>query len=192
MFDRFQKYLADKLLLTEEDYMLIESVSTIKHLRRRQYLLQEGQVWKYNCFVCKGLIRTYHVDERGQEHIINFSPENHWSGDRESLILEKPSKYNIDAIEESDVLLIKIEDFDMICKTIPSFNDLMNVILQRRFVVLEERIQATITYSAERRYGFFMSKFTAIANRVPLHMVASYLGISPETISRIRKQPTKK
>src|SRR5690606_17730922 len=100
MFDTFRKYLEDKITLTNEDYGLIESVSSFKILRKRQYLLQAGYVFRFHAFVCKGFLRNYYVDEKGQEHIMQFAPENYWIGDRESIETGQPSKYDIDAIEE--------------------------------------------------------------------------------------------
>ncbi len=192
MFDTFRKYVENKITLTDQDFELIQSVSTIKKLRKRQYLLQAGDVWRFNAFVCKGFVRTYFVDNKGLEHIMNFSPENYWTGDRESLASELPSKYNIDAIEDSEILLIRKAEFDLLCKAIPVFNDLINAILQKSFVVSQERIHVNITYTAEEKYTNFLAKFPAIANRVPQHMIASYLGITPETLTRVRKNAIKK
>jgi CRP-like cAMP-binding protein len=192
MFEIFRKYLEEKINLSDEDFELIQSVSTIKKIRKRQYLLQEGNVWQLNAFVCKGFVRLYFIDDKGQEHIMNFAPENYWIGDRESLASELPSKYNIDALEDSEILLITKLNFEMLCKAIPAFNNFINGILQKSFVVSQERIHVNITYTAEEKYNKFIAKFPAIANRVPQHMIASYLGISPETLSRIRKQSAKK
>lgn len=193
MFDIFQKYLEEKIKLTEQDLELIQSVSVIKKLRKHQYLLQADDVWQYNSFVCKGFVRTYYVDNKGQERILNFSPENYWiCGDKASLASKKPSKYNIDAIDASEILLIRKTDFEMLCKKIPVFNDFINSILQENFIAMQERICLTITFTAEEQYNNFIQKFPAIANRVPKHMIASYLGISAETLSRVRKQATKK
>jgi CRP-like cAMP-binding protein len=192
MFEAFKKYLENKIPLTGEDVALIQSVSKIKALRKRQYLLQAGDVWRFNAFVCSGFVRTYFVDAKGHEHIMNFSPENHWTGDRESLASELPSKYNIDAIEASQVLLIRKADFEMLCKAIPAFNDFINAILQKSFVVAQERIHVSITHTAEEKYHNFVTKFPAIANRVPQHMIASYLGITPETLTRVRKNASRK
>jgi CRP-like cAMP-binding protein len=192
MFDIFRKYLEDRITLTDEDYKLIESVSLFKKLRKRQYLLQAGDIFRFHAFVCKGFLRYYHVDEKGQEHIMQFAPENYWTGDFESMNYGLPSKYDIDAIEESDVLLLKKEDFEMIRKTIPAFNDFVNETLKKNAVVLQERIHANIALSAEEKYSDFISKYPSISNRVPLHMIASYLGLSAETLSRVRSQATKK
>lgn len=192
MFDAFRKYLEDKIALTSQDLELIESLSSFKKLRKRQYLLQEGDVWRFNAFVCKGFLRSYYVDEKGQEHIMQFAPENYWTGDRESMESGLPSKNNVDAIEDSEVLLLKKEDFELIRKTVPAFDDFANKTLQRHLLVLQERIHVSLSLSAEEKYSNFISKYPSISNRVPLHMVASYLGVSPETLSRVRSQSTKK
>lgn len=192
MFDTFRKYLEDKISLTEQNFDLIESVSTIKKLRKRQYLLQEGDICRFNAFVCKGFLRYYYVDDKGQEHILQFAPENYWTGDRESLDAELPSKYNIDAIEDSEILLIKKNDFEMLFKTIPAFNDFVNKTIKKNVLVLQERIHVSITHTAEEKYTNFITKYPSITNRVPQHMIASYLGISAETLSRVRKQSTQK
>ena len=192
MFDIFRKYLEDKITLTNEDYELIESVSLFKKLRKRQYLLQAGDVCRFHAFVCKGFLRYYYVTEKGQEHIMQFAPENHWIGDRASMDSGLPSKYDIDAIEESEIVLLKKEDFEMIRKTIPAFNDFVNETLKKNAVVLQERIHANISLSAEEKYSDFISKYPSIINRVPLHMIASYLGVSAETLSRVRSQSVKR
>lgn len=192
MFSVFQKYLQDKATFTDQEMELIASVSKIKKLRKRQYLLQEGDVWKFNVFICKGFLRTYFVDDKGGEHIMNFSPENYWTGDRESLTTGSPSKYNIDALEDSEILLIENVDFDRLCKSIPTFNDLINTILHNSFLASQQRIHSNITNSAEEKYNNFITKQSHIVNRIPLHMIASYLGISAETVSRIRTQAAKK
>jgi CRP-like cAMP-binding protein len=192
MVDLFRKYLEDKITLTNENYELIESVSLFKKLRKRQYLLQAGDISRFHALVCKGFLRYYYVDEKGQEHILQFAPENYWTGDFESMSSGLPSKYDIDAIEESEILLLKKEDFEMIRKTIPTFNDFVNETLKKNAVVLQERIHANIALSAEEKYSDFISKYPSISNRVPLHMIASYLGLSAETLSRVRSQSAKK
>jgi CRP-like cAMP-binding protein len=192
MFDIFRKYLADRITLTDQEFELIESVMVFKKLRKRQYFLQEGDVCHFSAFVCKGLLRYYYVDNKGQEYIMQFAPENYWTSDRESMASDMPSKYNIDAIEDSEILLLKKEDFEMLRKTIPAFNDFVNETLKKNVLVLQERIHVSISLSAEEKYSNFISKYPAINNRVPLHMIASYLGVSAETLSRVRSQSFKK
>jgi CRP-like cAMP-binding protein len=192
MFNIFQKYLTDKIQLSPEELQLIESVVTIKRLRKKQFLLQEGEKWKYNAFVNRGFLKTFSIDSSGKEHIMNFSPEDYWTGDRESLLNGTPSKFNIDAIEDSEVILIGKEDFEMLCLKIIQFNNLVNKILQKSFVVSQNRIHAAISLSAEDKYQNFLDRFPTIVNRIPQHMIASYIGITPETLTRIRRNTVKK
>lgn len=192
MFTVFKKYVSDKITLTAEEWLLIEKVSIIKKLRKHQYLLQEGDVWRYNAFVCEGCLRRYRVDDKGNEHISYFSIENWWTGDRESLLSGEPAKSNIDAIEDSVVLLIAKENFQMLKNQIPVFRDFINELLDKSFSVSQNRIHAFISQTAEEKYLDFIKKYPQIANRIPQHMLASYLGVSAETLSRVRKQSAKK
>ncbi|GLU53695.1 Crp/Fnr family transcriptional regulator [Dyadobacter frigoris] len=188
MLSVFKKYLTEKATLSEEEWEIIASVCIVKKIRKQQFLLEQGEVWRYNAFVCEGCLRRYSIDDKGIEHIIQFSTENWWAGDRQSLMHETPSKYNVDAIENSVVILIRKADFEIICKKIPAFYELSNAILQRSFNASQERINAVISLTAEEKYLNFLTSFPGLANRVPRHMVASYLGITPETLSRIKKQ----
>ncbi|KQB42666.1 Crp/Fnr family transcriptional regulator [Flavobacterium aquidurense] len=192
MYEIFQKYLDDKttLTLSESDY--IKSFAIIKKLRKRQYLLQEGDIWKYDAFITQGCLRTYSVDEKGSEHINSFSVENWWTGDRESLMFQQPSRFNIDAIEDSELVLFTHDNFELLCQEIPAFNTMVNTILQKSFIAAQNRIQSSLSFTAEEKYLNFIHKYPGFASRIPQTMIASYLGMTPETLSRIRKQTAKK
>ncbi|GAA4335808.1 Crp/Fnr family transcriptional regulator [Mucilaginibacter gynuensis] len=192
MFAVFKKYIDDKINLTAEDWALIESLVVIKKLRKHQYLLQEGDLWKYHAFVCEGCLRTYRIDDKGQENIMYFAIENWWTGDRESLHSGNPSRSNIDAVEDTVVLLFTYNNFEAIKNTIPVFRELINTIIDRSLVATQNRVHTSISQTAEERYNSFLANSPHLANRVPQHMIASYLGISPETLSRVRKQAVKK
>jgi CRP-like cAMP-binding protein len=192
MFDHLKNYLEDKITLSAYEIELIKRVSIFRNLRKRQYLSQEGEIWKYNAFICSGLVKTFSIDDKGQEHIMNFSPENYWTGDRESLSTGNPSNFNVVALENSEIILIEKKDFENICQEIPQFNELVNRILHNSFLASQKRIHANISLSVEEKYQDFLHRHPSIANRIPQHMIASYLGVSPETLSRIRKQAVRK
>lgn len=188
MFEVFKSYLESRINLTEEQLTRIKSVSTIKKLRKKQYLLQEGDVWSFNAFVTKGCLRTYTIDDKGLEHIIYFAIENWWTGDRTSLLTGKPATYNIDAVEDSEVLLINKANFQALRETIPAFDAMISTILDKSLATMHQRITTAISYTAEQKYQQFLDKYPEMALRIPQHMIASYLGITPETLSRVRRQ----
>lgn len=192
MFDIFLKYLTDKIELSDHEVQLIESVCKPKKLRKKQFLLQEGDIWHYNTFICRGLVKTFSIAENGTEHIINFAPEHYWTGDRESLHNGTPSRLNIDAIEPTELILIDKSDFEKICLEIPQLNQLVNQIIQKSFIVSQSRILANISFTAEEKYQNFLEKYPHIVNRIPQHMIASYIGITPETLTRLRRNMVKK
>ena len=192
MFDIFQQYLATKGTFTSEELATIEAKSFVKKLRKRQYLLQEGDVWKYYAFVCKGCLRSYHLDDKGVERIMKFSVENWWAGDRDSLVNGTPSTTNIDVLEDAVLIMFKKEDFETLCQQLPALNQVVNTLVHRSYIAANHRIHAAISYTTEEKYRDFIEKYPDLISRIPLHMIASYLGVTPETLSRIRSIPAKK
>lgn len=191
-FEFFKTYINSKVTISDSDFEKIREVGKIKKLRKKQYLLQEGDLWQHYAFVCSGCLRTYTVDEKSAEHIIKFSIENWWAGDREALLNATPSKYNIDALEESILIMIKREDMDNLFIAIPEFLSMINNLINRTYIAAQNRVNDAMTFSTEERYNQFIQKFPDIFNRVPLHMIASYLGVSAERLSRIRSLSAKK
>lgn len=188
MFEAFERYLQEKAELTANEINAVRAVSIEKKIRKRQYLLQEGDVCHYNCFIVKGCLRLYRVSEDGVEHILRFGVENWWISDHESYNTGNPSKGNIDALENCEVILIDKPAFINLMLTIPVFKNFIDGLKARSFDASQNRIMGNISFSAEEKYQNFMTSFPDIFNRVPLHMIASYLGVSRETLSRIRNQ----
>jgi len=182
-------YIASKssLQLNDEEKQLIEQAFKIKHLRKRQHLLQEGDVCKYMAFVVKGAGRMYSVNESGQENIIRFAIESWWLGDYESYNLHTPSLYNIEMFEDSDVLLVGYEQIQELRKNVPAVDLMIREIDRNGAIATQKRIHAAISQGAEERYNLLAKTYPEFLLRFPQSMIASYLGISPETLSRIRK-----
>lgn len=188
MFEAFEKYLIEKATLDAEEIQAVRAVCIEKRLRKRQYLLQEGDVCHYNCFVVKGCLRMYTVGEDGVGHMLRFAVENWWISDRESYNNGTPSQCYIDALENSEVILIDKPDFLQLLTTIPKVKHFVDTLLARSYDAIQHRVLGAISYSAEEKYQHFITRFPNIFQRVPLHMVASYMGISRETLSRVRSQ----
>lgn len=191
MFEVFAAYLKEKARLTDEELEQVRAVTINRRLRKRQYLLQEGDVCHYNCFVAKGCLRNYRVSEDGVEHILKFAVENWWLSDQESYNNGTRTKNNIDALEDSELLLIEKADFEKLVTDIPRFREFRDKLKARSFDASQNRIMSNISDTAEERYSNFMKSYPDVFNRVPLHMIASYLGVSRETLSRIRNQYAK-
>jgi CRP-like cAMP-binding protein len=191
MFEVFAAYLKEKANLTDEELEQVRAITVTKRLRKRQYLLQEGDVCHYNCFVAKGCLRNYRVGEDGVEHILKFAIEDWWMSDSESYNNGTPSKSNIDALEDSELLLIEKEDFNRLVDNLCNFRNFRDRLKARSIDASQNRIMSNISDTAEEKYNNFIKSYPDIFNRVPLHMIASYLGVSRETLSRIRNQYAK-
>ena len=187
-FDYIQK-ISGKTL-SDEDKLLLMAHFKPRKLRKRQYFLQEGDVCKYIGFIVKGSARTFTVDEKGHEHILKLSVENWWLTDFESFYLLTPSCFNIEALEDLEILQSTNVEIEEYLKKIPAFSAMSNVISQNNTIATQKRMQA-INYSAEERYEEFVSNYPHFLQRFPQNMIASYLGLSSETLSRIKKNASK-
>ena len=178
-------------LLSEDDKHLLMAHFKPKKLRKRQYFLQEGDVCKYIGFIVKGSARTFTVDEKGHENILKLSLESWWLADFESFYLLTPSRFNIEALEDLEVLQSTNAQIEEFLKDIPAFSAMANVISQNYTIANQKRVQAAMSYTAEERYEDLVSNYPQFLQRFPQNMIASYLGLSPETLSRIRKNSFK-
>jgi len=189
-FEVFYNYI-QKLsgeILSEEDKIVIETHMKPRKFRKKQYFLQEGDVCKYTGFIVKGSAKTFSVDEEGNENILKLCIENWWLADFESFYQLTPSRYNIEAMEDLEVLQTTNAQVEEFLKPIPAFSAMMEVIKQNNAIANQKRMQSIIRYTAEERYVDFVNNYPHFLQRFPQNVIASYLGLSPETLSRLRKK----
>lgn len=178
--------------LTGEETEVLKSLFTHKKLRKHQYILQEGEVSTHDNFIIKGLSRTYRVDDKGQEHILRFTPEEWWTGDLASFLSQKPSIYNVDCLEDTEILRITYPDLETLFERVPKMNKYFRLLYQRSIISYNLRLASNLSKSASERYEEFMQRFPDLGQRIPNHQIASYLGIKPQSLSRIRSQAQNK
>lgn len=174
----------------ERDFFL--SLLEPKVLTRRKIYLQQGTVCKYVAFVLKGALKSYKVDEEGKEHILNFALRDWWIADLYSLISQKPAVLNIETIEDSEVLLLSQKDQETLYETIPKFERFFRILVENALVASQQRLIDNMSLTAEERYLQFIKKYPSIPVLVPQHNIASYLGITPEFLSKIRSRLARK
>jgi CRP-like cAMP-binding protein len=188
MYEALLSNLNRYVTLTEEEAGIVSTLFSYKKYRKHQYLLQEGDVARMETFIIKGLTRSYELDEQGQEHIIQFGVEDWWVGDLYSFLSGKPTKYNIDCLEDTEVLQIDRERQEQLYQEVPKMERHFRIIIQNAYIASTSRVAATLAKSAAERYQDFIASYPQIEQRIPNHQIASYLGITPQSLSRIRAQ----
>lgn len=188
MFEKLLANIKSKIEISDDELSVLQQFFTSKRLRKKQYLLQEGDVCKYIAFVTKGILRSYSIDDKGNEHILQFAFENWWISDMHSYFTGEPSIYTIDAIEDVEMLLITNAAKEQLLQQIPKMERYFRILFQNNIIAIQNRLVCSLSQSAEEKYKKMNDDYPAIIQRVPQHMIASFLGITPETLSRIRKQ----
>lgn len=192
VFAVLRAYLAARASFTEADFHRVEAAFLFRHLGAGEFLQRAGDVPRYAAFVANGCLRNYVIDAKGKEHIVQFAPETWWLADSTNLTAQTPSPYFIDALEDSDLLLIDGPSHQSIVEEVASYGRAFRTGLQRHNSAKDERIVSSLSATAEERYLEFLRVYPSIALRVPQTMLASYLGMTPETVSRIRKKLSRK
>jgi len=194
MYDSLIKYFNSysSKPLADHEIELIQSSFIPKKFRKKQYFLQEGDICVYTAFITKGAMRQYRVDDKGEEHIIKLYLENWWANDRESLLRQTPSDYFIDAWEDTEALLATKAALIDLVNRIPTLSECMKNIDANFAIASQRRINAAISLSAEERYHDLEETYPEFLQRFPQQIIASYLGINRETLSRIRSRGVKK
>jgi CRP-like cAMP-binding protein len=188
MFELLFEKVSENIVITEDEFAFCKTLFLPKKLRKRQFLLQEGDVNKYTAFVEKGILRTYTVDDKGAEHILQFALEGWWLADLYSFENNEPSAFNIEALENCELLLITNPSWETLLQKIPAFERYFRILVQNNLVATQRRLIGALSESAEEQYVKLLNTYPDCVQRVPQHMIASYLGITRETLSRIRNQ----
>jgi CRP/FNR family transcriptional regulator, anaerobic regulatory protein len=184
----FDKYLP----LNEAEIDAVTSRVVERKVKRKQYILQEGDICKYFTYVVEGCFKMYGVDNSGAEHNLVFAAEDDWISDIGSLHKEKPSKLFIEAIEPSVVLQLSKGDLWYLYTNFPKFDRNFRVIIEDKYIELQNRLLQAFSSSAHERYENFLEQYPNLATRLPNTQIASYLGITPEFLSKVRNERTKK
>lgn len=187
MLSKFKAYLQQRLNINDEQANLAVDTLTTKKFKKGEIVLRAGDLKSDMYFVNSGLLRSFSIDEKGKEHIIQFAPENWMISDRDSSIFNEPSSFFIEAIEDTQIVVVKTDFFHSIQPIVPDILKLNNLMLHNAIRFMQKRINMLLSASAEERYLDFIKLYPNLILRVPQWMVASYLGITPESLSRVRK-----
>jgi CRP-like cAMP-binding protein len=184
-------YFAALYTLNEAEKELVREKFHSRLFKKRQYVLQEGDVCNQFNFVVRGCLRSYKIDEKGNTHILQFAPENNWINDLGSFHSLTPSALNIDALEDTVVMQISHDDLIQLYKQAPKFDRIFRVLVENAFIRLQERLLQNISSTTGERYQSFMELYPHLANRISQVQIAAFLGVTPEFLSRLRNVRSK-
>ena len=185
--EKLIKYLAQYIPLRETEKNELRQRVTERHVKRRQFILQQNDVCKYYTFVVSGCFKMFGVDENAVEHNIQFAAENDWISDIGSFHSGKESRLYIEAVEPSFILQIDKTNLIYLYHNHPKFDRIFRVIAEENVIELQNRVMQDISSTADERYLSFLQQYPLLANRLPNTQIASYLGITPEFLSKIRR-----
>lgn len=183
----FKTYLQKKVSITDEQFNLIAVHLKVKSFEKNEMILMKGDVSSQGFFVSTGLLRSYSIDSKGKTHIIQFAPEQWWLSERNGLLFNEPSDFFIDSVEVTKAVIMTKDFMNEAAKHVPCMNDLNNKMLNNAIRFMQKRINMLLSATAEERYLNFITLYPNLTLRVPQWMIASYLGITPESLSRVRK-----
>lgn len=192
MFNQLDASVARFIQLTAEELELFHSLLQFKKVKKKQFLLQEGEVCDFEAYLLKGCCRSYYLDKEGTETILLFAVEDWWVSDLSSFSEQTPSNMFIETVEDCEMLLINYTSKMQLFEQVPKFEKFYRLLVQRSLGVLQKRFYASVSQTAEERYLAFMEKYPHIVQRVPQHQIARYIGVSPEFLSKVRSNMYKK
>jgi CRP-like cAMP-binding protein len=184
----FFDYIAQFIQLSSGEQLLLASKIKTRKFKKGQFVVQNGDICKYESFVLSGCLKTYYIDNEGQEHIVMFAVEGWWTADLGSFISQTPADLNVQCLENCELAQLHFDDLQSLYRDIPSLERFFRLIIQKAFVSSQKRIINNFSLTAKDRYLKFREQYPQIEQRVPQYMIASYLGITREFLSKIRSQ----
>lgn len=180
--------VAKHIQLNEDEIAFFESILEPRMLRKRDVLLNAGEICRHSTFVVEGALKGFTTDKDGDEHVINFAVGGWWIADMYSLISQKPAILTIEALADSEILMLPVEKQQLLYKKVPKFERFFRILIENSLVANQQRLINNLSLTAEERYQHFMVKYPFVLECAPLHSIASYLGITPEFLSKIRQK----
>lgn len=174
----------------EEDYFI--SLLHYKKIRKKHFLLQEGEINQHITFVISGILRLYSIDKNGFEHILQFAPTGWWIGDMRSILTQKPASLNIDAIEDSDIIMLLKPDMDKLYSKVPKFERFFRILAENALATYQQRLIDNLSLSAAERFNNFCQLYPSLIQQLPQKYIAAYIGVTPEFFSKMLNQPQTK
>jgi len=181
-------YIAKYVNLTNAEEDFLTSRLTSRKYLKGQYILNQGDISKMQCFIISGCTKMFYLDDNGQEHIIMFSIEDWWTSDLGSFISQTPSDFNVQCLENTEIIEFSYDNIEEIFLEIPKLERFFRKVIEKAFVASQKRIIRNFSLTAKERYVIFRNNYPKIEQRIPQYMIASYLGITKEFLSKIKKQ----
>jgi len=190
MFSLLRTHIEKRIQLTDEEFNICSRFFIPKTIKKHRFLLNEGDVCKYLGFVNSGCLREYTIDNKGIEHIIQFAIEDWWVSDLNSFLSGLPATHNIDALQDSELLLLEKSAREELLNASPKMDRFFRILLESNYIATRQRVADSLSESAEERYLKFIKTYPKLFEQIPQNQIASYLGITPQSLSRIRKELT--
>jgi CRP-like cAMP-binding protein len=182
---------AKHISLSKEEEEYVVSLFEYKVITSKDFLLKQGEICKQSAFVIKGCLRGYTIDSNGFEHVLSFAPKDWWIGDMYSLLSQKPGNLNIEAMVDTEVVLLSKINQDMLYEKVPKFERFFRIIIEKSLVAFQQRLNDNLSLTAQERYMKFCKTYPQLINDIPQKQIAAYIGVTPEFLSKLRAKQVK-
>lgn len=180
------KNISKHITLTKSEQEYFVSLLNSKQIKSKHFLLKAGEICKESAFVTSGCLRGYTVDKEGVEHILSFAPKDWWMGDMYSMLSQKPGNLNIEAMVNTEVIVLSKKNQDILYEKVPKFERFFRIIVEKSLVAYQQRLMDNLSLTAQERYLKFCTTYPAIINTIPQKQVAAYIGVTPEFLSKLK------